>query len=526
MISAADLRAGVRMAAGLPLFLHRPPSTAQARLALRRRFENRRVDFLRLARTAIYGNFPSPYRSLLRRAGCEYGDLARLVAEQDVEGALRVLLREGVYLTLAEFKGRRPVVRGTASFPAGPARLRNPLAQPSWSARSSGSSGRATAVSFGLDFVRDRAVNLRLFLDSRGGIGWRHAIWGVPGSTDLIMLLELAGVGLRRLGWFSQVNPRATGLHPGYAWSARILRWSSSLAGLPLPVPVDAPLDNPLSVGRWARGVLEAGETPHLTTWVTPAIRMCLAARAAGLDLSGTQLTLGGEPLTRARRETLRAAGLTVVPRFLAIESGYIGYGCLQPAAPDDNHLIHDFNAVIQAGSDAAPAGLPKRAILLTSLRPSVPVIMLNVSLGDEAEINRRECGCPLGRLGYQSHLSHIRSFDRLKSGGMTLSDRDVVPVLEELLPGRFGGTPLDYQLLEGEKPDGTPEVVIRIDPSVGPLDPESVVAAFLAAIGRGGGARRIVSLQWRSAQTVRVERRPPERTRTGKVKHLLKSRP
>ncbi len=517
---------GIRFVTGLPRFLHGRLSTFTAERTLHRRFEARESDFLNLAKRTIYKNPRSPYGPLLRSAGCEYGDLEHLVIGHGLEGALRILLRNGVYLTLDEFKGRRPVVRGTTVVEAGPAALGNPLSRPAWSAQSSGTSGRAAAVNFDLDFVRDRAVNLRLFLESRGGIGWRHAIWGVPGSTDLIMLLELAGVGLRSLRWFSQVRTGASGLHPRYVWSARIVRWSSRLAARPLPPPIDAPLDDPMPLVRWVRRVLDDGHTPHVTTFVTPAIRMCQAAQAWGVDITGTQLTLGGEPLTQARLEMLRRAGASAVPRFLAIESGYIGYGCLRPASPDDNHLIDDFNAVITAGPEGEAAGLPPRAILITSLRSTVPVILFNVSLGDEAELDRHSCDCPVGRLGYATHISHIRSFERLKSGGMTFLDKDIVPILEQVLPGRFGGTVLDYQLSEREREDGTPEMVIIISPSVGALDERAVVEVFLEAIGRGSGAERVMGLQWRSGNYLRVERRVPERTATGKIKHLLKSRP
>jgi len=229
--------------------------------------------------------------------------------------------------------------------------------------------------------------------------------------------------------------------------------------------------------------------------------------------------------MTPARLAMLRASGIEAVPRFLAIECGYIGYGCLAPSASDDNHLIHDFNTVIQAGPEGPGFGFPDKAILVTSLRRTVPMILLNVSLGDEAELVRRSCGCPLEELGYGTHISQIRSYRRLKSGGMTLLDRDVVPVLEEVLPGRFGGTALDYQLEEGEREDGTPEILIIINPSVGPLDDQAVVRVFLEAVGRGSGAERIAGLQWRSGGTIRVERRTPETTAAGKIKHLSRPR-
>ena len=78
-----------------------------------------------LVRRAVYERGDSPYRTLLREAGCEVGDLARLVQGAGVEGALQELLGRGVYLTVSEFKGRVPVRRGGTTFTVDPARFRN-----------------------------------------------------------------------------------------------------------------------------------------------------------------------------------------------------------------------------------------------------------------------------------------------------------------------------------------------------------------------------------------------------------------
>jgi hypothetical protein len=102
----------------------------------------------------------------------------------------------------------------------------------------------------------------------------------------------------------------------------------------------------------------------------------------------------------------------------------------------------------------------------------------------------------------------------------MTFADGAVVRVLEEVLPARFGGGPTDYQLVEA---DGVAGGTLRllVDPRLGPLDPERVIEAFLAAIGPGSGAERVMSLAWREAGLVRVERRPPVATASGKILHL-----
>ena len=98
---------GGRLVGGLRRYLRNPLTLAEARATLRCRLERREADFLALARDAVFANPRSPYRALLRLAGCEYGDLERLVRRDGVEGALRALLRQGVYLTVDEFKGRR-----------------------------------------------------------------------------------------------------------------------------------------------------------------------------------------------------------------------------------------------------------------------------------------------------------------------------------------------------------------------------------------------------------------------------------
>jgi hypothetical protein len=101
-----DLAMALRLLSSLPGYLRHPLALDEALGSLRQRLERREPDFLDLARATIFANPASPYRALLRHAGCEYGDLERLVRQDGVEGALRVLHREGLYLTVEEFKGR------------------------------------------------------------------------------------------------------------------------------------------------------------------------------------------------------------------------------------------------------------------------------------------------------------------------------------------------------------------------------------------------------------------------------------
>jgi hypothetical protein len=146
---------------------------------------------------------------------------------------------------------------------------------------------------------------------------------------------------------------------------------------------------------------------------------------------------------------------------------------------------------------------------------------MLNLSTGDRATIVRRHCDCPIEGLGWTRHLHGIRSFEKLTAAGMTFLDVDVVRVLEEALPARFGGGPTHYQLVEDEAVDGWGALRLVIDPAVGALDAEAAAEVFLTALGSGSGAERVMSEVWRTPGLLTVERRSPFRTATGKILHV-----
>ncbi|MBI4574491.1 MAG: hypothetical protein HY713_14535 [candidate division NC10 bacterium] len=521
LISLEDVITGARLLWRLPAFLRRPVSLDEARATLRRRLVQREADFLRLMKRAIYEYPRSPYRPLLALAGCEYGDLERLVTQDGVEGALQVLYRRGVFLTVDEFKGRRPIARGNTTIIVDTAWLRNPVSASHVPIRSSGSRGAATPVVLDLTFIRDVAVNYGLALDARGGAGWLHAIWGIPGGAVTNQLLRFSAFGSRPVRCFLQVDPAAPGLHPRYRWSARLMRWGSLLAGVPLPRPVHVPLEDPLPIARWMAEVRRTGRVPHVFAFPSSAVRLCQSAVAAGVDLRGAQLTIGGEPVTAARLVEARRAGAEAMPHFGSSETSTIGYGCLAPSAPDDLHLFHDLHVVIQPGAAGAAHGLPPAALLLSSLRATAPFILLNVSLGDQAVVGRLACGCPLEHLGWTTHLHTVRSYEKLTAGGMNFLDTDLIRVLEEVLPARFGGGPADYQVVEEETSNGQPRLRLLVHPAIGPLEAGAVEEVFLSAISRGSGVERVMGLVWQGAGFLRVERRVPELTQGGKILHL-----
>ena len=525
-LSIEDLRLGGRFLRGLPGFLRHPWQLDEARAAVLRRLEHRGARFLALMARAVYGNPASPYRALLAHSGCAQGDLVRLVESDGVEGALQALAREGVYLTVEELKGRRPIRRSGLTIDAGPDRLRNPGTRGHLALRSGGGRGAAASMVVDLAFMRETNANHRVGLAARGGEKWVNAVWDVPGGAALIRVLRLAGIGATPVRWFSQIDPVGGSLHPRYRWAPRVLRWGSLLAGVPIPAPVHAPLSNPLPLVRWVADELGAGAVPHLVTTVSAGLRLVEAARTAGAELDGLELTASGEPITEARLAVFRRAGIRAIPSYGSSDTGTaMGYACLRPMWPDEMHLFDDLFAVIQPDPAASRPGLRPGALLFTSLGDAAPLILLNVTLGDQATLVERTCGCEVERSGWARHLHTVRSFEKLTVGGMNLLDADLIWILDEMLPARFGGGPTHYQLIEEQGPDGQPRLRLLVDPVVGPLDHDALAEAFFAAVSRGSGIDRITALTWQTGGILTVERRAPESARGDKILHLV-SRP
>jgi hypothetical protein len=257
-----------------------------------------------------------------------------------------------------------------------------------------------------------------------------------------------------------------------------------------------------------------------LVLWVTPSAgaRVGLAASRAGLDLSGATFVVIGEAVTAARRAQIEACGARVIVGYTSIELSASSYSCATPAASDDLHAMIERFALIRRPRPAMPGGPIVDALLVSSLSAAVPTIALNAEMGDYARLEERDCGCLLGSLGLRTHLSEIRSFEKLTGEGVTFARANLQAILEEALPARFGGTSLDYQLAEEEGPEGATRLVLRVNPALGELDEAALRETFLAELGRGSLLNRYHVGLWRGVGAVEVRREAPLATPAGKV--------
>jgi hypothetical protein len=248
------------------------------------------------------------------------------------------------------------------------------------------------------------------------------------------------------------------------------------------------------------------------------ATRVALAAREVGLDLRGTVFMGGGEPPTPAKVKAIKSTGARLVPSYVTAETGPIGYGCVHPADENDQHFYKDAFAVIQFPREVPGAGIKVNAFSFTTLLATAPKLMLNVESDDYGTIERRPCGCPLEKLGLTEHLRGIRSFRKLTGDGVTLVGSEMLHVLEEVLPARFGGGPLDYQAEEEENEQGLTQLSLVVSPRVGRIDEAALIDAVLNALRNSSVSADMAGALWRQAGTLRVKRSEPVWTARGKL--------
>ena len=92
---------------------------------------------------------------------------------------------------------------------------------------------------------------------------------------------------------------------------------------------------------------------------------------------------------------------------------------------------------------------------------------------------------------------------------------------VEEVLPARFGGSSLDYQLLEREDEQGMTRLAIVVSPRIALADEHAVVGAVLDALAKTDNAADAARSVWTQADSLRVVRMEPVWTNRGKLHPL-----
>jgi len=515
-----DIKMYRRFALGLCHFLRHRISLEEAKKIVQKRMQEREDNFARLLERGIYGYPRSPYLRLLKLAQCELGDIQRMVQVKGLEDTLRALRDAGVYVSFEEFKGRKPLVRAGEVFNVKPSDFDNPYLGDSYRATTGGTTGAGTRVSIDLDHIAAQAPFTMLAYDAHGVLDVPTALWyGVlPDSTGMVALLYSARFGNVPRKWFSYVTRSQLKHSSKYHLATRGTVLAGRLCGAALPYPEPVNLDQAIVVARWAAEALQTHGACLIRAGVSMALRVALAAREQRLNLTGATIMGGNEPPTPAKVREITRSGARWVPSYFFTEAGRVGSGCVRPVAGDDLHFLKDAFALIQYPRKVPGSEINVPAFHFTTLLPTTPKLMLNVESDDYGIVENRSCGCPVEAYGFTEHLREIRSFSKLTGEGVTLVGTEMVRILEEVLPERFGGSPLDYQWHEEEDEQGFTRVTLLISPKIGFLDEKVVIEVILNALSRSSTSSDVAKAIWTQAGTLRVKRIEPISTSRGKL--------
>ncbi|MFC1992423.1 hypothetical protein ACFLV3_01250 [Chloroflexota bacterium] len=522
-----QLRMYLRFASGLREFLKEPMTIQQSREIIKHRLENRERNLLTIVKRAIYENENSPYLKLLSLAGCEYGDFERLVQTEGIEPTLRKLCQEGVYISIEEFKGKKEARRGGKTFEFKENDFDNPFLLQHLQTSSSGSRWVGTRTVYDFEYLAlGRAIYTVFLLDAYDALDIPIVLWLpiMPGAGPH-QVLQHTKAGNLPAKWFSPVT--MSGFKPSLKnrIGTNYIVYVARFWGTKLPLPEYVKTDEAWRVAQWIADAINEQGGCYVHTNPSKAVATCQAAKERGVDVASAKFCIGAEPITKMKRQEIESTGASVCPRYVFTEGGYVGLGCFHPSAPDDVHFFKDSLALVQHKRKVHGAGLEVDAFLFTSLLLSAPKILLNVEIGDYGIIESRSCGCKFEELGLTDHIHGIRSFDKLTSHGMTFWGIDLIRIIEEVLPAKFGGTSIDYQMFEEEDEKGHTHMSIIVRPEVGEIDETGLIKTILTEISKGDDTYRMMADVWSQAKILRVKRMRPLDTVGGKLLplHFLK---
>jgi hypothetical protein len=472
----------------------------------------------------VYGCADSPYLPLMKLAGCELGDLRSMVKAKGLEETLLELRRAGVYISFEEFKGRQPIERQGRTIPLPPKAFDNPFLSRYYYVESSGSTGAGARVAHDLENLAARTCHDLLSYEALGLLGVPTAMWQgeLPAGGAINLMLKQVQMGQLAKKWFTPLRPGDLRPALRFRLATRAIVLTARLMGVPFPYPRLLRLDQAEVVARWMAETIQKHGACLLRAYVSVDLRVGLAAKELGLDLTGATFIGGGEPATPAKIAGIASSGARFVSSYATSELGAIGISCPHAADPGDMHFFKDIFALITYPRRVPNTDVDVGAVHFTTLLPTTPKIMLNVEADDFGTIETRSCGCLLETYGFTEHLSDVGSFQKLTGEGMTLVGGEMLRILEEVLPARFGGSALDYQLEEVEDEQGLTRLNLIISPKVKIADESQVIETWAEALRRGSVGADLARATWQQAGTMRIKRAEPVWSSRGKLMPLL----
>ncbi len=493
----------------------------------------RERNFLNLAERGIFNYSRSPYLPLLAAKRISFEDLKRWVSQDGLEASLRNLEREGVYFSVDEFKGKVPVRRGAVNFVCDEGMFDNPHLSFVYEVRSGATRSAGTRIRIDFEYLHQRSLYDAFLLNAHGCLTAPIVNWFpvFPGAPGINSSLRFAHIGNPARRWFSQVAEDQVNVNWEKKWGTKTIFAVHRFSGLPLAEPEYAGLADALKVALWASQALSENAHCVIYTFAASAVRVCMAATEANLNLNGAKFLVTGEPLTPQKKREIEATGAIAIPVYGISEAGVVAAGCNQPHEESDHcHLYKDTMAIITHRETVTNFDLSLDAFLFTTLLYESPKLLLNVGMGDYGKLSAAACSCKFSDLGFDTTLSNIRSYEKLTGEGVTFVDTDFVRIIEKDLPETFGGKSTDYQVAEEEDSQGFTRLQLRISPRVGKVNERAVLEKFMQLLRHGerspeSWAQSGVEMGQQS-DLVRIKRDDPLSTASGKVLPFFLQKP
>ena len=452
----------------------------------------------------------SPYLYLFRGAGCEFGDVRKLVSEEGLDGALVKLRDAGIYVTWEEFKGRTPCRRGSTTLQFQEHEFDNPINRGHYQVTSGGTSGVRVRMRIDLEDHAESAPDWAVWFAACGWMGQPLVFW-TPTHTGMVnRYLKCAKFGTRYTKWFATTGMVA---RRDRIRSALIHGLVRRVGGFSEPEP--APIAQPAIVGKYLDSLIRQGYRPLLNTAPSAAVTLSIWARERGLSLHGVSFLLGAEPITAVRVKEIEASGGRAFATYGTSEAGWIGAQFPGAAFPDEVRVFRDAYSIIPQGNPAGENSVP---LLLTGLRKASPKVLLNAGIGDSAVLSSGGGDCSVKDLDYSLRLHNVRSLQKVTAFGATFALSDLYEILEESLPARFGGTLQNYQIVEEEDEKGLSNIRLLVSPEIGDAAEEEVRNFLLRELGKRRSYYRFMVKVLDDASAFRVEKRAPIVTARGKL--------
>jgi hypothetical protein len=438
-----------------------------------------------------------------------------------------------VYFTVDEFKGKSEVRRNGLRFSVKEKDFDNPFLSAAYEVRSGATRSAGTRIRIDFDYLIQRSVYDAFILNLHGALTSPIANWFpvFPGAPGINSSLRFARIGNPPKKWFTQVDKRVLKINWEKRWGTNYIIYMGRLLGVPLAKPEFVDLNNAYKVAKWASEMLDYHPNCVVYTFGSSAVRVCMAAKEKNLNLNGTRFFVTGEPLTPQKKNEIEAIGARAVPVYGISEAGVIAAGCNQNhSASDHCHSFKDTIAITSYKRKIPHCYSEVDSLLFTSLLYEAPKILLNVEMGDYGVVETKTCACSFGRLGFDKHISQIRSFEKLTGEGVTFVDTDFIHIIENILPRQFGGESTDYQLIEEEDTNGLTRLNLMVSPRVGNVNDYELVKTFMKLLKSAENSpeswAQSGSEMWAQANTIRVIREYPIPTKRAKILpfHIIKS--